>query len=469
MSTEDNKEPEKAPSQEHQFVEVAEKFLALVVEERKAKGKPAAQGAHKAWKTNEKTAEAGGDDKPEDKDHDGKPDVKPLLKRGAKGKSVRQLQTWLTSAGDETEIDGDYGPKTEKAVKKFQKSHKLTVNGECDIATWTLLITSFVTKTMNTAVANAKKNAGKAKGDGKGADGDGDDEGDEAEAEGGTTPEQAAKHVEQAKSHAGGDAKDADDAGDKHDKPKAPPGSKGFHKTKDAKDLVETYGTVAEAGDQQGHVNVYWVDGLNYEKRYSQKKKKWVKDFTGEKDQAELDAIEKPNTGQMSCHKKIQPLFQQIFDEILANGDWNHILQKPGCHVPRENRNNSVEWSIHSWGTAIDVNAETNPNKTGPKGGTSHQKAIQHYFTEKGFTWLADKDAMHFQYHDGSAPKISDKDIGDIAAGKVGGLSDPVNSLKKDIKINLDVIAATEKKQGYLGPKTKKRRERLLEMLALLG
>ena len=47
-----------------------------------------------------------------------------VLKRGDRGKAVRQLQAAL-----DVPVDGVFGPQTEKAVKSFQKSKGLTADG----------------------------------------------------------------------------------------------------------------------------------------------------------------------------------------------------------------------------------------------------------------------------------------------------------------------------------------------------
>jgi len=59
------------------------------------------------------------------------PVVKPiiLLQRGDKGEEVKKLQKYLTSVGFYLVVDGDYGPRTEGAVKAFQKREKLEITG----------------------------------------------------------------------------------------------------------------------------------------------------------------------------------------------------------------------------------------------------------------------------------------------------------------------------------------------------
>lgn len=52
------------------------------------------------------------------------------LKRGCKGEQVKYLQLFLNWAIDANlEIDGSFGPATEKAVKKYQKQYGLVVDG----------------------------------------------------------------------------------------------------------------------------------------------------------------------------------------------------------------------------------------------------------------------------------------------------------------------------------------------------
>lgn len=51
------------------------------------------------------------------------------LKRGSKGEPVKAVQRALVAAGFTVDIDGDFGPKTEAAVKDFQRSKGLTADG----------------------------------------------------------------------------------------------------------------------------------------------------------------------------------------------------------------------------------------------------------------------------------------------------------------------------------------------------
>jgi peptidoglycan hydrolase-like protein with peptidoglycan-binding domain len=61
----------------------------------------------------------------------------PLLKRGSRGEDVRRLQEALKRLGfDPGPIDGIFGPKTEAAVKAFQKKYGLVVDGIVGPQTW---------------------------------------------------------------------------------------------------------------------------------------------------------------------------------------------------------------------------------------------------------------------------------------------------------------------------------------------
>lgn len=59
----------------------------------------------------------------------------PVLRRGSKGERVKYLQGIL---GIET--DGNFGPKTEAAVRQFQKDHGLVVDGVVGAYTWRELL-----------------------------------------------------------------------------------------------------------------------------------------------------------------------------------------------------------------------------------------------------------------------------------------------------------------------------------------
>lgn len=64
----------------------------------------------------------------------------PTLRKGTKNEHVRTLQKALTSRGFPTAPDGQFGPKTEAAVRAFQKARRLTSDGVVGPRTWAALL-----------------------------------------------------------------------------------------------------------------------------------------------------------------------------------------------------------------------------------------------------------------------------------------------------------------------------------------
>ncbi|GJM30600.1 MAG: bacteriophage protein [Cyclobacteriaceae bacterium] len=62
------------------------------------------------------------------------PDGRPTLRRGAKGNLVEQVQTKVG-----TTVDGNFGPKTEAAVRVLQRAHGLVADGIVGPKTWAAL------------------------------------------------------------------------------------------------------------------------------------------------------------------------------------------------------------------------------------------------------------------------------------------------------------------------------------------
>lgn len=65
---------------------------------------------------------------------------KPVLRKGAKGNAVRELQELLVKRGAALVVDGDFGSKTDRAVREFQGDHGLGVDGVAGPMTWGQLI-----------------------------------------------------------------------------------------------------------------------------------------------------------------------------------------------------------------------------------------------------------------------------------------------------------------------------------------
>lgn len=64
----------------------------------------------------------------------------PLLKKGSQGEAVKKLQQILNAKGYKLKEDGDFGSKTEAAVKAYQAANHLEVDGEVGPITWAALL-----------------------------------------------------------------------------------------------------------------------------------------------------------------------------------------------------------------------------------------------------------------------------------------------------------------------------------------
>jgi peptidoglycan hydrolase-like protein with peptidoglycan-binding domain len=63
--------------------------------------------------------------------------AEPTLRRGSTGTAVRQLQQALTDLGYAPgPIDGNFGPRTESAVRAFQADRGIGVDGVVGPVTW---------------------------------------------------------------------------------------------------------------------------------------------------------------------------------------------------------------------------------------------------------------------------------------------------------------------------------------------
>lgn len=68
------------------------------------------------------------------------PDARPMVRPGARGNSVREMQEKLLAHGfDPQGVDGAYGPNTGRALKAFQSSVGIAADGICGPITWSRL------------------------------------------------------------------------------------------------------------------------------------------------------------------------------------------------------------------------------------------------------------------------------------------------------------------------------------------
>lgn len=103
---------------------IAKAFVSVIVEKSGAKLKPSVE-PQKTPTTGEKVASI----------------TLPILKRGSRGEAVRSLQTLLNTKGAAISVDGSFGPATDMALREFQESRDLEIDGSCGAETWTALLT----------------------------------------------------------------------------------------------------------------------------------------------------------------------------------------------------------------------------------------------------------------------------------------------------------------------------------------
>jgi peptidoglycan hydrolase-like protein with peptidoglycan-binding domain len=80
----------------------------------------------------------------------------PLEQDGSTGENVRSIQYLLNDHGSRLTVDGIFGPRTESAVRQFQREHDLTVDGIVGNQTWSALIVEVSQGSTGDAVSAAQ-------------------------------------------------------------------------------------------------------------------------------------------------------------------------------------------------------------------------------------------------------------------------------------------------------------------------
>ncbi len=63
-----------------------------------------------------------------------------VLRKGSKGEQVKTLQILLNAYGSKLTVDGDFGSKTNAALKDYQKKNSLQIDGICGVKSWECLL-----------------------------------------------------------------------------------------------------------------------------------------------------------------------------------------------------------------------------------------------------------------------------------------------------------------------------------------
>ena len=69
----------------------------------------------------------------------------PFAQRGTTGPLAAAIQAALCEAGHSLDIDGEFGPNTEKALREYQEKNGLEIDGVVGPATYAKLLGGYTT------------------------------------------------------------------------------------------------------------------------------------------------------------------------------------------------------------------------------------------------------------------------------------------------------------------------------------
>jgi hypothetical protein len=115
---------------------------------------------------------------------------------------------------------------------------------------------------------------------------------------------------------------------------------------------------------------------------------------------ANLVTREVPLLGSVTCHRRLMPQLVGALQELASTGGGPEAVGSgyEGCYVPRFiNRDPTRALSYHSWGVAIDINAERNPFGAPPDQDPRLVEVMERWGFSWGGRWEV-PDGMHFEW-----------------------------------------------------------------------
>jgi hypothetical protein len=109
--------------------------------------------------------------------------------------------------------------------------------------------------------------------------------------------------------------------------------------------------------------------------------------------------LQNPNGGEwkVDCHKAIAYRLHQVWEELIKDNNLHLIETYNGCLNIRMKRGKN-EPSVHSWGLAIDVNAEKYPMGSPERQPEVITQAFKNQGLSWGGYWKSIKDPMHYEF-----------------------------------------------------------------------
>lgn len=294
---------------------------------------------------------------------------RPTLRKGSKGPDVADLQTLLNRRGYTPRLvaDGDFGNKTDTAVRWFQGRNRLTVDGVVGPATWRAL--EGATSSYGTSPTTS------------------------AGTSGGTSQSGSQPPTSQSGSSGGSTTPAAGAITDPNYWPPRPDFGPSTLAQRVRDFGMFAYRSAPTSGNPEAiQITDDWpsrnIISVN------------IPQLVGK------DCYGRAHNGRVQWHRNAASQLQGLFRAWDEAGLIGRILTYGGSYVPRFIRGRAgrgdAYLSNHAWGTAFDINMTwnglgANPAPVGQRGSVRELVAIANRF---GFYWggfFSRKDGMHFE------------------------------------------------------------------------